>query len=199
MVSMHAADRKPRSAMHKLAVMASCASLGVPLGGCGGDPTGEASTQADGPAIAAGELDGTSMPPWPAPSNVPDRVADAELDLGPMGMAEHYHPELEIIVDGREVPVAPNIGVDPATGAMSAVHTHTPDGVVHVEATEVGEIFTLGQLFTEWGVTLSADQIGGARAKAGESVTVTVNGAPYNGPPAELRLEPDQKIVVQVG
>ncbi len=67
-----------------------------------------------------------------------------------------------------------------------------------MEADVAGEVFTLGQLFTEWAVKLGSDQIGGEHAKAGDAVTVTSNGEPYTGDPAELRLEPNQQIVVQL-
>ncbi len=143
-------------------------------------------------------MDGSSLPPWPAPTDVADRVASAGLDLGPMGMAEHYHPHLQVIVNGQEVPVPANIGVDPATGAMSALHTHEADGTIHIEADKAGEAFTLGQLFTEWGVKLTATQIGGVQAEDGQKVTLTSNGAPVAGDPTKLRLQPDQKIVLHL-
>ena len=140
--------------------------------------------------------DDAAMPPWPPPSDVAGRVAAAGLDLGPMGTAEHYHPQLRIVIDGGEVPVPPNVGVDPSTGAMSALHTHEGDGTIHIEADSVGEVFTLGQFFTQWGVTLTPEQIGGVRAKAGRHVVVTSNGTKVTGDPADLRLEPDQQIVL---
>lgn len=136
------------------------------LVGCSGDPASDVdSAQAGEAPSGSAELDGTSMPPWPAPSDVPARVASAGLDLGPMGMAEHYHPQLQIIVNGKDVPVAANIGVDPATGAMSAVHTHDGDRTIHIEAGTVGEKFTLGQVFMQWGAKLTKTQIGGATGK----------------------------------
>ncbi len=55
------------------------------------------------------------MPPWGAPTDVPARVASAGLDLGQMGMAEHYHPQLEIIINNEQVPGPGNIGVDTST------------------------------------------------------------------------------------
>lgn len=143
-------------------------------------------------------MDGSSLPPWPAPTDVAARVASAGLDLGPMGMAEHYHPHLQVIVNGQEVPVPANIGVDPATGAMSALHTHEADGTIHIEADKAGEVFTLGQLFTQWGVKLTATQIGGVQAEDGQKVTLTSNGAPVAGDPTKLRLQPDQKIVLHL-
>ncbi|WP_299932842.1 hypothetical protein [uncultured Nocardioides sp.] len=115
-----------------------------------------------------------------------------------MGTAEHYHPRLRIIIDGKDVPIPANIGVDPTTGAMSAVHTHETDGTIHIEADTAGETFTLGQLFTQWGVTLTPTQIGGVMAQDGQKLDVTSNGAPVAGDPQDLRLEPDQKIVVRV-
>ncbi|MEO5666268.1 MAG: hypothetical protein ABIR39_23600 [Nocardioides sp.] len=60
----------------------------------------------------------------------------------------------------------------------------------------MGEAFTLGQFFTQWGVVLTRQQIGGARAKPGEQVQLTSNGAKVTGDPADLRLEPDQQVVL---
>lgn len=116
-----------------------------------------------------------------------------------MGMAEHYHPQLRIVVNGQRVAVAGGIGVDPATGAMSAVHTHDGDGTIHVEAATVGQTFTLGQLFVQWGVKLTATEIGGVEAEPGQKTVVAVNGAAVAGDPADLRLRPGQSIVVSLG
>jgi hypothetical protein len=187
-----------------LLAVAVTAVLTVSLAGCSNDRT---PTSAAGPAGSGGSTssstagvapDDVSRPPWPAPDDVPARVAAAGLDLGPMGTAEHYHPHLTITVDGQPVPVPPNIGVDPNTGAMSAVHTHEGDGTIHIEAHTVGEEFTLGQLFTQWGVALTSTRIGGVKATTGETVTVTSNGTPVAGDPADLRLEPDQRIELSV-
>ena len=179
------------------AVVVSLASL---LLGCSNDPVENAapSPPSEIPATQAVELDGSSLPPWPAPHDVAARVANAGLDLGPMGMAEHYHPHLRIIINGNEVPVPANIGVDPATGAMSALHTHETDGTIHIEADTVGEVFTLGQLFIQWGVKLTPTQIGGVEAQDGQKVMVTSNGAPAAGDPMNLRLQPDQKIELRL-
>ena len=175
-------------------------SLGTLLTACGSTPASNTTStgQAHKPAVESAELDEASLPPWPAPIDVSARVAAAGLDLGPMGTAEHYHPQLRIIVSGTAVPVPGNIGVDASTGAMSALHTHEPDGTLHIEADTAGEVFTLGQLFTQWGVKLTSTQIGGVKAKGGQKVTLTSNGAPVGGNPNQLRLKPEQKIVLQV-
>ena len=139
----------------------------------------------------------SAMPPWPAPvADIPALVEGAGLDLGPMGMAEHYHPTLRILIDGEQIAVPPSIGVDPSTGAMSAVHTHEGDGTIHVEADTVGEVSTLGQLFMQWDVALGTDRIGGVQAD--NPISVTVDGRQVTGDPDGLRLRPDQKIVLEV-
>lgn len=175
-------------------------ALSIGLAGCtdGSNPADPSmrGTASSASSDGAPTPDATSMPPWAAPTDVAARVAAAGLDLGPMGMAEHYHPRLRIVIDDAEVPVPPNIGVDPTTGAMSALHTHEGDGTIHIEADAVGEVFTLGQFFTQWGVALDSQQIGGARAKPGQEVELTSNGATVTGNPADLRLEPDQQIVL---
>ncbi|MDN5761580.1 MAG: hypothetical protein L0H41_04615 [Microlunatus sp.] len=154
------------------------------------------------PATAASatpaQPDGSALPPWPAPSDVPARVAAAGLVLGPMGTAEHYHLRLRVIVNGDDVQVPANIGVDPMTGAMSPLHTHETDGTIHVEAHRVGEVFTLGQLFTQWGIELSSSQIGGVKATGGQQVTLTRNGVTSSGNPQDVRLKPDEQIVLRL-
>ena len=60
----------------------------------------------------------------------------------------HIHAHLELWKDGKEVPVPAGIGF--ATGCFYWLHTHTPDGIVHIEAPE-DRSFTLGQFFDVWG------------------------------------------------
>lgn len=181
------------------AAAAVTAALALALAGCSSDPSPTTATGSSSSSTADVAPDDTSLPPWPAPGDVPARVAAAGLDLGPMGTAEHYHPHLSITIDGQPVPVPPNIGVDPNTGAMSAVHTHEGDGTIHIEADTVGQTFTLGQLFTQWGVALTPTQVGGVTAEDGRKVTVTSNGTSVPGDPADLRLKPDQQIELTLG
>ena len=134
------------------------------------------------------------MEAWPLPTDPAPLVEEAGLDLGPMGTAEHYHPQLRVLVDATPVVVPAGIGIDPETGAMSGLHTHTQDGELHVEADRKGQRFTLGQLFTQWDVALSSSRIG----EYDGEVSVTVNGDPYPGDPADLVLRPDQVIELRV-
>ena len=196
---MSLAHARKRSTLRRMSAGALISGLllGLLLG-CGSDPADDATAGQGDNSGGSVDSDPNSMPPWPAPTDVPARVASAGLDLGPMGMAEHYHPQLRIIIDGKDVPISANIGVDPTSGAMSAVHTHETDGTIHIEADSAGETFTLGQLFAQWGVTLTPTQVGGVKAKDGRQLIVTSNEMPVTGDPRDLRLERGQKIVVRV-
>ena len=144
---------------------------------------------APGPGSAGQNIDSS----WTVPTDQGARAKSAGLTMGPMGTAEHYHPQLSLRVDGKPIPIPADIGVDRITGQMSAVHTHAADGVVHVEAATKGQDFTLGQLFIQWGVHLGPTSLGQMR---GGQLTVTVNGERYTEEPSNLRLAEDQKIEV---
>jgi hypothetical protein len=123
-------------------------------------------------------------PPWPAPADVPGRAKAAGLPLGAMGTAEHYHVHLDVLVNGKAITVPANVGVDQSSGQMSYLHTHTPDGIVHIEAGRAGQRFTLGQLFTEWNVRLTATQLGAMKAGGDNTLALYVNGKRVPGDPA---------------
>jgi len=59
----------------------------------------------------------------------------------------HIHPVLEIVVNGERVSIPPNIGIQKT--CMTALHTHTPDGLIHVESPEKRD-FTLADFFAVW-------------------------------------------------
>lgn len=85
----------------------------------------------------------------------------------------HIHPTLEIVANGENVPVPPNIGVQQT--CMTALHTHTPDGVIHVESPEKRD-FTLADFFAVWDEPFSQDEILGFKADATHRVRITVDG-----------------------
>jgi hypothetical protein len=162
-------------------------------------PSGnEPATSTADPGKSSG-LGAELSPPWAAPQDVPARAKAAALVLGPMGRAEHYHVHVDMIVNGEPVPVPANIGVDPSSGMMTGLHTHTPDGVVHIEASRTGQPFTLGQLFTEWNVRLTTTQVGALKAGGDDALTTYVNGRKVSGNPASVRLAPHQEIALVYG
>ncbi len=86
----------------------------------------------------------------------------------------HIHPILEIVVNGENVPVPTNIGVQQT--CMTALHTHTPDGVIHVESPEKRD-YTLADFFAVWNQPFNKDEILSYKADTAHRIRITVNGS----------------------
>ncbi|MGW4460750.1 hypothetical protein [Micromonospora sp. NPDC004704] len=141
----------------------------------------------------------TDQPPWSAPSDASTQVRAAGLPmLGAEGTVEHIHAHLDVFVDGQPVVVPASLGIDESAGQISPLHTHDTTGVLHIES-PVQADFSLGQLFTEWQVSLSADQIGGLHAGDGKVLQAYVNGKPATGNPAGIILHAHDEIAVVYG
>ena len=67
------------------------------------------------------------------------------------------------------------------------VHTHTPDGIIHIEAPEARS-FTLGDFFNIWGQPLSRTEAAAAKAVRRAAFRVWVNGKSYRGDPRAIKL-----------
>jgi hypothetical protein len=142
----------------------------------------------------------TSMPPWPVLADTAAAAQAVGLDVGPMaGTVNHFHAHLDILVDGKPVDVPPNIGIDQMSGAMSELHTHDTSGVLHVEAPTANQRYTLGQLFGEWQVLLTATSMGGLLADGPNTLRVYVDGKRFTGDPADIELLPHEEIALVYG
>ena len=60
----------------------------------------------------------------------------------------HVHAHLDIFVDGHPLTIPAFIGIEDNT-CLYWLHTHTPDGVIHIESPKERE-FTIGQFFDIW-------------------------------------------------
>ena len=120
----------------------------------------------------------------------------------------HIHAHLTVFVDGRARQVPLGIGIRPpyqfgSNGAGVWVsggscfywlHTHTADGVVHVES-PTRQTYDLGRFFAVWGQPLSPGQVGPATG----AVTAYVNGLPFGGDPRGIVLAAHADIQLDVG
>lgn len=141
----------------------------------------------------------TTAPPWSAPParEVPALVKAAGLPLLQMDATDvHFHAHLDVLIDGKPVPVPDNVGI--GATSLSPLHTHDATGVVHVEAPKAAR-FTLGQFFTEWNVRLIGTCLGGLCVDATHQLAVFVNGTPFTGDPRQLVLAAHQEIAVVYG
>jgi hypothetical protein len=118
----------------------------------------------------------TGAPPWDAPRDAVSYIDKAGFERLPLDFSgpSPYTFTLSVTVDGSPVQLPAGIGVDRVRAEQAAVHTHSTDGLVYVEAKTTAERPTLAQFFTLWGVKYDADCLGDACT----ALTVTVNGKP---------------------
>jgi hypothetical protein len=122
-------------------------------------------------------------------------------------LAYHIHAHLSIYVNGEPRALPGGIGIPGSQEVQTSegpvaqggqciywLHTHAPDGVVHVES-PTERIYTLGNFFDEWHQPLSSNQVGDAKGK----VTAIVNGKPWTKDPRDIPLDPHNVIQLNVG
>jgi hypothetical protein len=147
------------------------------------------------PSAALGLQSGPA--PWaPEYTLLSRRLAALRLP-GQSDTAFHIHVLLRIFIDGRFVPVPAQIGIDPQSRFLAPLHTHDAGGIVHIEADRPFP-FTLGQLFTIWGVRFTDTRIGGYADHGARRLRVFVNGRSVAHPSAHI-LRAHDRIVVGYG
>lgn len=152
------------------------------------------------PAPAANRFGATTLPPWPAPADPTPGMRAAGLPISDMSaMAQHFHAHLDVQVGGAPVPVPADVGIDRANGSMSALHTHDDSGLIHVESSDPGGRYTLGQLFNEWNVALDSTRLGGLTVTPGTTLRAFVNGVEVPANPAAIELGDHQEIALIYG
>jgi|SRR5579872_604293 len=114
------------------------------------------------------------------------------------GAVEHTHMHLQLFQAGRPVEVPANIGISEARGCLYWVHTHTSDGIIHIES-PVKRAFTLGEFFDIWGQDLNTTHAADVASPKGKKLLVTVNGKVWHGDPRAIVLRDREEIVIQSG
>jgi hypothetical protein len=101
---------------------------------------------------------------------------------------------LRVFVNGHQVGVPADIGIDPNGQFIAPLHTHDATGIIHMEATRPYP-FTLGQFFTVWGGVFGAHQLGAYHDRGGRRVQAFVNGRPVANPAGYVMKAHDSIIV----
>ncbi len=114
------------------------------------------------------------------------------------GAATHIHQHLTIDIKGQAFPLPAGIGIDDSQGCLYALHTHSGDGVVHVEAPS-SDTYTLGQFFDIWQSPLGRKRLLTFAADRTHSVRAFVNGRLYRGDPRAITLTPHALITLEYG
>jgi hypothetical protein len=143
----------------------------------------------------------------PASTTAPGTPVDGIQCQASEQAAYHIHAHLQVDYDGRPRSLPGGIGIlgavaqqTPAGPFFSAtscyywLHTHTSDGVIHIESPSQ-RIYTLGNFFDEWRQPLTGDQVAGLHGL----VRAIVNGKPWSRSPRDIPLVPHAEIQLSVG
>jgi hypothetical protein len=119
----------------------------------------------------------------------------------------HIHSHLTIFVNGTPMQVAGGVGIPgsqlkpspqgPVASGSSCLywlHTHAPDGIIHVES-PVHRTFTLGDFFDVWGQPLGPSTLGPIKGH----VVAIYNGKLYRADPRDIPLNSHAQIQLEVG
>jgi len=92
----------------------------------------------------------------------------------------HIHAHMTLYFDGQKVSVPPgNVGIAPGGSCFYWLHTHSNDGVIHIEAPS-GRSFTLGNFLAIWGKRFA--QLGyPSELDQSDGWQAYVNGKPFAG------------------
>jgi hypothetical protein len=122
-------------------------------------------------------------------------------------LAYHIHAHLMVYVNGSPRALPGGIGIPGSVVENSRfgpvavggqciywLHTHAPDGVIHVESPFL-RVYTLGNFFDIWRQPLSAHQVAGATG----TVSAYVNGKLWKKSPRAIPILPHSVIQLSVG
>lgn len=192
---------------------AACASSSKSTSTSG---TGSGATTITAPTPSASD-----PAPFPAPIDPMKRAKAADLvSEDAEQLHYHVHSHLDVFLDGQHLIVPAGLGIDitnpgvhkfetdglPSYGGIavpcnqpciSPLHTHDITGILHTESSTKKDN-TLGQLFIEWNVKLSATCFATYCAPA-KTVAIYVNGARFTGDPTTIPLSNLKEIAIVVG
>ena len=134
-------------------------------------------------------------------------VAGAPIDGVQCGTAEgqtqHVHQHFDVIINGQDFTPPASVGIfaertsSPNTSCLYWAHTHTPDGVIHVESPAKDTIL-LGAFLDIWSVS-AVDRMLLNRIQANPPDRVIVDGKPYTGDYRAIPLLSHSLITFEYG
>ncbi len=143
----------------------------------------------------------TTSPPWP--NNVTQAGERLRILQLPQlnELVLHHHTDLLIYIDGQQVTVPANIGLDSTSSppVASPLHTHSDLGTIHIESGDPNFEPVLGQFMDVWGVYFAQDRLGGNSAVGDTKIRAYVNGQEWTGDPTQIPLNDQDVIVLTFG
>jgi hypothetical protein len=169
--------------------------LALATAGCGSSADAPAGLTISGPGLQTSQpASGLSQAPWrPEYTHLAQRLK--LIGIPPGGQEKfHIHAMLRIYINGLLAPLPAEIGLDPAKGVESSMHTHDSTGIIHMEAPHPYN-YTLGDFFAVWGVKLGPAQVGGLTGYGGDHLHFYLNGKPFTNPAALVLHKRDNVII----
>jgi hypothetical protein len=113
------------------------------------------------------------------------------------GQTQHIHQHLDIVVNGQYQTIPANVGIILTKGCLYWMHTHTPDGVIHIEA-PVKDHLMLVTFFDIWSVS-QVDRTALNKVLAGPPDRILLDGKPYTGDYRMIPLQSHTLVTLEYG
>ena len=115
----------------------------------------------------------------------------------------HIHVHFTIYINGKELTIPTGIGIPTDNTCLYWMHTHTDDGIIHIEAPQKLHNLALDDFMTLWQqgfATLNFPQ----EMMQASGWQIFVNGKPFNGVVkspllTEVTLQPHDAITMEYG
>jgi hypothetical protein len=168
--------------------------LGLVVAACAAAGAATPSTSVVGPTGTPSATASAAAPATASAAASPSAAGtEIKCDLGGHDAAYHIHALVGVRIDGAVYAPPANIGI--GTDCMYWVHTHNPDGIVHIEA-PASVSPTLGDFMGLWAQSFPDDPLLKTARDAIAAGKVTVNDVPLTTDPMELVLEDRMRIIL---
>jgi hypothetical protein len=199
-------------------LLAACGSGGPATSSSSSTASSSSSTAPPGSTTPTGTTSGQpsigfeGVPIEPGPALAPaGTTGTANVDGIQCGATEqlayHIHAHLAVFVNGKQYAIPGGIGIPGSVeyqaprGPVAAggkciywLHTHAPDGIIHVES-PTRRIYTLGNFFDEWHQPLGPTKVGTAKGK----IAAFMNGKLWSKSVRDIPLIPHADIQLEIG
>ena len=115
----------------------------------------------------------------------------------------HIHVHITIYIDGKRTTIPQGIGIAPDSSCYYWLHTHTPDGIIHIEAPQQDTGLALDDFVTVWQSKFSSLGFP-AQLTVATGWKYYVNGQPFTGTSnaplhTEVRFHEHDAITLEYG
>ena len=197
------APRPVRRTRRALAVVVGVGVLALGAGACGDSSPGTDAVDVNDPDAPPATAP-NGAPSFPLPEDPGAQIRAAGLrELPEDAEVVTTHAHVDVFINDFVVDVPAGIGVTPG-GGSSPLNTPADDGVVRMQvevedaAGEDPPVYTLGQLFTQWGVRLDKSCVATYCTNETNQLLGVVNGQ-LVGDPASIAFGDTDQIVVWYG